>query len=60
MSKSKELYLMPEPKAVVRDGDALLEFHQGDEVVGALNFSKILRSWFSSASDEKTSLQVVP
>jgi hypothetical protein len=57
---SKDLYLMPEPKAVVRDGDALLEFHQGESVVGSLNFSKILRSWFSAASDKKTSLQVVP
>jgi len=52
---------MPEPRAAVRDGDALLEFTHEGEVVGEFNFSKVLRSWWGSfkADQEKKSLEVV-
>ena len=52
---------MPEPKPVLRDGDALLEFHHEGEVVGEFNFSKIVRSWWKTATGaaEATSLEVV-
>lgn len=59
---SKELYAMPEPRAAVRDGDALLEFTHEGEVVGEFNFSKVLRSWWGSfkATQAKKQLEVVP
>lgn len=39
---------MPEPKAIIRDGDALVEFHLGGSVVGEFNFSKVLRTWWKA------------
>lgn len=54
---SKEQFKMPEPKAVLRNGDALLEMHHDGEVVGEFNFSKVLRKWWNTANS-KTGLEV--
>lgn len=36
----------PEPQAVVRDnGDAVVELRQDGELVGEVNFSKIIGQW---------------
>jgi hypothetical protein len=47
---SNEQFKMPEPKAVIREGDALLEMHHDGEVVGSFNFSKMLRGWLNPKS----------
>ena len=55
---SKERFPMPEPRAALVDGDAVLEFTQPDgEVVGQFNFSKVLRSWFGKSQSQ--ALQVI-
>jgi hypothetical protein len=54
---SKDQFKMPEPKAVLRNGDALLEMHHEGEVVGEFNFSKVLRKWWKTAN-QKTGLEV--
>lgn len=39
---------LPEPMPVVREnGDAVVELRQDGELVGEVNFSKILGNWFS-------------
>ena len=61
MAKIDDMFPMPEPKVAVRNGDALLEFHQGTERVGQLNISKIFRSWWASVkASENKGLKVVP
>lgn len=55
---SKEQYPMPEPRAAVRNGDALVEFTHGGEVVGEFNFSKVLRGWWTSFKADQAKKQL--
>jgi hypothetical protein len=55
---SKEQYPMPEPRAAVRNGDALVEFTHGGEVVGEFNFSKVLRGWWGSFKADQAKKQL--
>ena len=50
---SREQFPMPEPRAAIRGGDAVLEFTQQGEVVGQFNFSKVIRSWITSINEPK-------
>lgn len=61
MAKIDEKFPLPEPRVAVRDGDALVEFHQGNEIVGQINISKILRPWLAAVKASKNEgLKVVP
>jgi hypothetical protein len=61
MSKQEDLFPMPEPRATVRDGDALVEFTHGGEVVGSFNFSKVIRNWWTALKHpgKERSIEVV-
>lgn len=48
MNEHEELFRMPEPRAVVRNGDSLVEFTHEGQVVGHFNFSKVIRNWYSA------------
>jgi len=59
-TQKQDQYPMPEPRAVIRDGDALLELHMSGAVVGSLNFSQVLRSWWrSGGAQERKGLEVI-
>jgi len=56
----KEIFTMPEPRANVRDGEAVVEFVQSGEVVGEFNVSKVVKNWFDAFKrSHKQSLKVV-
>ena len=35
---------LPKPRNVLRNGESIVEFHQGQEKVGEINFTKIFES----------------
>ena len=38
--------LLPRPRNVMRDGESIVEFHQGQEKVGELNFTRFFEAIF--------------
>lgn len=52
---------LPSPQPVLREnGDAVVELRQDGELVGELNFTKIIANWFSIlAGDRKRHLKSV-
>lgn len=58
---SKDEFTLPEPKPVIRNGESLLQLTHGGEVVGEINFSKILKNWWGELTGQsKKHLELIP
>jgi len=55
----KPLFQFPEPRAAVREGEAFLQFTSKGEVIGEINFSRIMKQcWENIKKPREEGLEV--